>query len=84
MKDTSPAGTLNSRDWKKWGEDSLYFFLSVLVIYLTSFAATLSLPNHIFDLMDLVPNLLTWGAILNYVINTIQNLIRKRNNGKEI
>lgn len=84
MKDTSPSGTLSKTDWKKWREDVLYFSLGLSVIYLTSLATILQTPTHVFGLTDLIPTPFTWGAVVYYILNQVQNLIRKRNNGKEV
>lgn len=77
----SNQGELNSHDWKKWRKDALYFFLGVIVIYLGTIGAKLQEPFHTFSVRDLIPNAFMWGAIIHYLSNTIQNLVRKWNEG---
>lgn len=69
--------SLDKQDWKKWRNDSLYFFGGVVLVYLGQLTAALQTPFHVFRVEDLIPSTFTWGGIVAYFANTIQNLMRK-------
>ena len=73
----SKSGELSSIDWAKWRKDTTFFLLGLVVIYLGTVAAKLQEPFSDFTVRDLIPNAFMWGAIIHYVSNTIQNLLRK-------
>lgn len=77
----APRGELNKYDWVKLKKDFLIFFSPVIIIYLTSVAGLLQVPNHIFTVTDLLPNQITIGSMVGYIIGQLINIFRKLQDG---
>jgi hypothetical protein len=78
----SPAYTLVLTDVKKWGKNLLIFLAPVALIYLVS--VTNAASGSAFTLADFVPNTVTVGAMILYVLNAITDIVRKFVNGNTV
>jgi hypothetical protein len=61
----------------KWLHNMFIFLAPLGVIYFGATAYILQLPNHTFDVKDLVPSSFTIGAMVLYVVNSLFDLSRK-------
>lgn len=53
------------------------FLIPMFIIYLGSVTGQMSVPNHVFGAGDFIPNTLTVGSILTYVMNALIDFKRK-------
>lgn len=74
-KDVAPQGQLNVTDLNKILKNLAIFFIPVAMLYLTSIS--LLLQQHGFVLSDFIPNQLTMGSMVGYIINGLLDLLRK-------
>lgn len=72
---TSPAGKLTWEDVKSWAKNALFFLIPVVLIYLASVQQNMAEEG--FQWTDLAPNLLTIGAMINYIIGELTALLKK-------
>ena len=70
----SPQLTMSALDWKKWVVDALYFILPIAAIYLAYVQINM---QDGAAWRDFIPNNVTITAMVVYIINTLQNLLRK-------
>lgn len=73
----SQAGTLNSTDIQNWAKNLLVFLAPVIILYLTSVLAVVQFPGHVVKLVDFIPNSVTVGGIVVYLLNGIIDLFKK-------
>ena len=78
----SPAGQVNSTDLKKIARDTAIFFAAPVLMYLAQVQGSLS-QDGIVTLNDLVPSLMTIGAIQGWGISIIINFFLKFSNLNE-
>lgn len=78
----SPAYTLVLTDVKKWGKNLLIFLAPVALIYLVS--VTNAASGNAFTPADFVPNTVTVGAMILYVLNAVTDIVRKFVNGNTV
>lgn len=76
----SPEGKLNVTDLRKIFRDTLIFFAAPILMYLAQLSGTLAL-NKIILFPDLVPTLLTIGALEGWAIGIVINFILKLQDG---
>ena len=71
----SPKYSLSSVDMQKWGTNLGLFLAPVALIYLV--AVITAINNNGVSLADFVPDQLTVGAIVLYVLNAGVDILRK-------
>ncbi len=78
----SPEGSVNKADLRKITRDALIFFAAPLLIYFSQISGTLA-QNGIVLFHDLIPTLLTIGAIEGWAIGIAVNFLLKLNDGSK-
>lgn len=78
----SPVGQVNKKDVVKVLRDSVIFFAAPILMYLGQLQGILT-QNHIVVWKDLVPSLMTIGAIEGWAIGIAINFFLKFNDGKK-
>lgn len=77
----SPVGQVNKTDLKRIARDTVIFFAAPALMYLGQVQGTLA-QNQIVGLNDLIPNLVTIGAIEGWAIGIAINFFLKFSNAK--
>jgi hypothetical protein len=78
-KDVSPTGTVNRKDLKKIARDTLIFFAAPITVYVLQVSNTLT-QNGIVYASDLMPTVMTVGAIQGWLIGIVINFLLKLQN----
>lgn len=73
----SPGMHISPGNFELWYSNALRFLAPLGIIYLLPIIGALSVPNHGFDIHDLVPTSYTIGAVALYVVNTAYDFLRK-------
>ena len=73
----SEAYSLAAADFQKWGRNLLLFLIPVILIYITFVIAAINDAGGTFSFSDLIPNAITVGAMVLYVLNGLTDLLRK-------
>lgn len=76
----SPQGQVNKADLKKIMRDTVIFFAAPILTYVGQLSGTLA-NNGVILVPDLVPTLLTIGAIQGWAIGIVVNFFLKFNDG---
>lgn len=78
----SPVGKLNKKDIKKVLRDTAIFFAAPALMYLGQIQGTLA-QNQLVLAHELIPNLVTIGAIEGWAIGIAINFFLKLNDGSK-
>lgn len=81
-KKISPEGRVNEKDLKKIARDTLIFFAAPLLMYLGQLSGTLS-QNGFLTGTDLLPTLITIGAIQTWLLGIGINFLLKLQDGRK-
>lgn len=69
--------SLNKTDWRVWARTAYVFLIPIGILYTTSIVGSIQEPGHLLVLSDFVPNQFVMGGITLYVLNRIQDILRK-------
>ena len=69
--------TLSAPAQTKWSTNLLKFLIPVVLLYIGTISGVISQPNHIFGFKDFIPTQIALGGIILYVLNGIQDYLRK-------
>lgn len=78
----SPVGKVNKEDLQRIVIATLIFLAAPILLYAAQLQGTLT-QNHVLFFSDLVPNLMTIGAIEGWFIGIIINFFLKLSDGKK-
>lgn len=78
----SKQNSLNKKDVSEWVRNTKMFLAPLGILYLTQVIGTLGVSGHIFSLVDLIPNQLTQGGMVLYVMNVALDILLKWREGK--
>ncbi len=78
----SPEGQINATDLKKISRDTLIFLAAPLLMYFGQLSGTLS-QHSVILLPDLIPTILTIGAIEGWAIGIVINFLLKLSDGSK-
>ena len=73
--------SLNAQDVQNWLRNLLIFIAPVLLIYVLAVTAIITGHNGVVALSDFVPNAVTVGAMVLYVLNAVVDILRKFSGG---
>lgn len=73
----SEAYMLSVQDLQKWGKNLALFLIPVLSIYIASVVAAINGSNGAISLVDFLPDPITVGAMVLYILNGITDLLKK-------
>ena len=74
---TGESNTLIKQDWRRWGRNIVLFSIPLAVLYLGQISGVLNQTDKAFQLKDLLPTQMTWGGIVLYILNALQDLYLK-------
>lgn len=77
MDNGSPKYRLSNAEVKRWIVNTLLFLAPVALLYITSVLGVLQQEGHVITLGDFGLNQFRLGVIALYVLNTVQDIIRK-------
>lgn len=69
--------TLDKKLQTKWLNNILVFLAPVIALYLTTVIGVISQDNHVFKLLDFIPNAFARGGIVLWFLNVGLDYIRK-------
>lgn len=78
----SPVGQVNKKDLAKILRDTLIFFAAPILIYFGQLSGTLT-NNGVITMSDLLPTLVTLGAIQGWFIGIAINFFLKLQDGSK-
>jgi hypothetical protein len=70
---------LNKLPLDKWFHNLVVFLAPLAVLYITTAVGTISADKAGFQIKDLIPNAFAMGGLVLYVLNTVQDYLRKLN-----
>lgn len=69
--------SLSAQDIRNWLKNLLIFVAPVLLIYVLAVTGIITGHNGVVALSDFVPNGVTVGAMVLYVLNAVIDILRK-------
>lgn len=68
---------LSKTDRSKWVRNLKRFSAPMLIVYVSQLMVTIRLEGHVMTVADLLPNTLTQGTIMGYLLSAALDLFTK-------
>lgn len=81
MEPQKVSGELNRPEKEKILTNFGVFMIPIVVMYLTSVSAIMSIDRHVFNIYDLIPGPMVVGAMIAHISNTLIDIKKKLDEG---